>query len=402
MLLVPSSADGTSQGTPQQVGPVTTLPQQQPPRLSRSTSVSDSIGATSFKLQPLQQDKVGFSYILLTQPASGPMGVQVQAGTSTDWQMVSTNRRRRLLTLSASTLPLLPASEAVSVGSTFLPPCFEVRGLEDALSLVAAAAQGLEPCRAMVPPTGTTGPLFDAQADSTHLTATTTASTHDTSLTHVYLSFLQATSCNMASIAAQYVNNATETLVDSRCVPVASLSDQVSTMFSSLKNNTLYRVTVVLTDASNNQIQYAAFVRTVDLTAPVFTGTDRQTGFTNFSISASVDKPGTVYATVVPARSANATIRTVSCPPLFTGDVVTQQEFETSGNRNLSAEFSFSAGIRSATGYVVYLLAKDSKGNCQPEFTTLYVHTDDDMPPVTQQLQVRYISATIACTKLDS
>lgn len=133
VLLVPSSADGTSQGTPQQVGPVTTLPQQQPPKLSRSTSVSDSIGPTSFKLQALQQDKVGFSYILLTKPASGPMGVQVQAGTSTDWQMVSSNRRRRLLTLSAGTLPLLPASEAVGVGSTFLPPCFEVRGVTDAV-----------------------------------------------------------------------------------------------------------------------------------------------------------------------------------------------------------------------------------------------------------------------------
>lgn len=221
-------------------------------------------------------------------------------------------------------------------------------------------------------------------------------------LTHVCLSAPQATSCNMTSIAAQYINNATETLVDSRCVPVASLNDRVSTMFSSLKNNTLYKVTVVLTDASNNQIQYAAFVRTVDLTAPVFTGTDKQTGFTNFSVSASVDKPGTVYATVVPARSANATTRTVSCPPSFTSDVVTQKEFETSGDRNLSAVFSFTTGVRSATGYVVYLLAKDSKGNCQPEFTTLYVHTDDDMPPVTQQLQVRLTFATIACTTLDS
>jgi hypothetical protein len=127
VLLVAASQDGSSQGTPLQLGPVTTLADQQPPKLARSAAISDSIGATSFKLQPLQQDKVGFAYMLLTRPNSAPDNVQVAAGTATPWQLVQL-RRRRLQALSAGTLPLLPASEAVIVGTTFLPPCYQVRG----------------------------------------------------------------------------------------------------------------------------------------------------------------------------------------------------------------------------------------------------------------------------------
>ncbi len=125
VLLVASSQDGTAKAPPLQLGPVTTQPDQQAPKLARSAGVSDSIGATSFKLQPLQQDKVGFAYILLTRPHSAPDNLQVPSGTATPWQLAQP-QRRRLQALTAGTLPLLPASEAVTVGATFLPPCYQV------------------------------------------------------------------------------------------------------------------------------------------------------------------------------------------------------------------------------------------------------------------------------------
>ena len=59
----------------------------------------------------------------------------------------------------------------------------------------------------------------------------------------------------MSSILGRYVNNATEALVGTSCATVTSLSDQVSAMFTSLQNNTLYRLAMVLTDTSNNQVR---------------------------------------------------------------------------------------------------------------------------------------------------
>jgi hypothetical protein len=65
---------------------------------------------------------------------------------------------------------------------------------------------------------------------------------------------VQVTSCDVSGILGRYVNNATEVLVGSSCAPVTALSDQVSAMFTSLQNNTLYRLSVVLTDTNNNQV----------------------------------------------------------------------------------------------------------------------------------------------------
>ena len=133
---------------------------------------------------------------------------------------------------------------------------------------------------------------------------------------------------------------------------------------------------------------YTSYVRTVDLTPPVFTGTTRRTSFTNFTVAATLDKAGTVYAAVVPAKLAASVNRTVACPPAFVGDAVLAQQQLDTGDQDLTVGFEFVSGVKSATGYAVYLLARDAKGNCQPEFTQLTVHTDDDTAPVTEDVQV--------------
>jgi hypothetical protein len=58
--------------------------------------------------------------------------------------------------------------------------------------------------------------------------------------------------------------------------------------------------------------------------------------------------------------------------------------------------FSFAQGLTPNTDYIVTLIARDATGNCQQQFTTVGVHTADNIPPVTLALDVTNVTGTSA------
>lgn len=77
----------------------------------------------------------------------------------------------------------------------------------------------------------------------------------------------------------------------------------------------------------------------------------------------------------------------------------TAQLFETSLPAPAAGErvtFSFAHGVVPNADYAVRLVARDRAGNCQPRFTTVRVHTADNVPPVTVGLRADNVTGSTA------
>jgi len=57
---------------------------------------------------------------------------------------------------------------------------------------------------------------------------------------------------------------------------------------------------------------------------------------------------------------------------------------------------SFTKGLTPNSDFVVHLVARDSSGNCQPRFTSVPVHTADNIPPVTLAMRLANVTGTSA------
>lgn len=72
------------------------------------------------------------------------------------------------------------------------------------------------------------------------------------------------------------------------------------------------------------------------------------------------------------------------------------QDSGTTAGAGAPVKFTFSQGLTSNTDYTVTLIARDVYGNCERNFTTLTVHTADNIPPVTLGLTVLNVTGTTA------
>lgn len=377
LYVLPESTQGNQALALTRLGTFTTAPASLPPVLAPAARINAVVGPASFRLDGLQQDKPGFAYVLVTRPKEQP--VSIQSGTAMAFNKVgppaSVRRERRLLA----------AEEGHPAGSSNGGGSGEVSGGD------AAAGGAVVPSRMLQAHSRQLVQAGDGSSGSggggTAIAVLPTQPGRARPGDAFTPPCRQQVLCDPEPIKAAYVNSASEEFVSISCFPLQTTDTRLTTTIGgTLTNDTVYRVSVITADAAGNRQQYAALLKTQDLTPPAITAVTPTATFTSVSLAVALNEPGTIYAVAV--RAADPQLPpflnlTAACPPLASGPLiggaVVQVDAPTAG---VPATIRYAQGVTSATNYLVYLLAKDVQDNCMADFRPVAVRSDDDQPPV--------------------